>query len=124
MRLLLDTHAFLWWWTDDKKLPTKARTAIASAEVVWVSAASVWEMAIKTTLGKLRFTGSVADTVEACTFTRLAVEFEHAEAVRTLPLHHSDPFDRLLIAQSIVEGATLVTHDQAFESYKVATLWR
>lgn len=124
MRLLLDTRAFLWWWADDKKLPAKTRSAIAGADVVLVSAASVWEMAIKTALGKLRFTGSCADAVESCGFERLAVEFERAEAVRALPPHHRDPFDRLLVAQAIVEGATLVTHDLALKSYGVATLWR
>jgi PIN domain nuclease of toxin-antitoxin system len=123
MRLLLDTHAFLWWWADDKKLPRKTRAIIADAEVVLVSAASAWEMAIKMALDKLRFTGRFADAVEACGFDRLAVDFEHAEAVRALPPHHGDPFDRLLIAQALVEGATLVTHDRNFEAYHVPLLW-
>ena len=74
-------------------------------------------------LGKLRFAGRFADAVEACSFERLVVDFEHAEAVRALPLHHNDPFDRLLVAQALVEGATLVTHDRAFAPYGVALLW-
>lgn len=123
MRLLLDTHAFLWWWAGDRKIGAKARSAIGSADTVLVSAASVWEMTIKMSLGKLRFDGSIGDAVEACGFERLAMRFEHAEAVRSLPSHHGDPFDRMLTAQAIVEGATLVTHDRAMASYLVPVLW-
>ncbi len=123
MRLLLDTHAFLWWWADDRRLPKKTRAAIADAESVLVSAASAWEMAIKIGLGKLRFSGRFADAVEACGFERLAVDFQHVEAVRALALHHSDPFDRLLVAQALVEDATLVTRDPAFAAYGIALLW-
>ena len=123
MRLLLDTHVFLWWWSGDRKLGAKVRSAIGGADTVLVSAVSAWEMTIKMSLGKLRFDGAIADAVEACGFERLAMRFEHAEAVRSLPSHHNDPFDRLLVAQVIVEGATLVTHDRALASYRVPTLW-
>ena len=123
MRLLLDTHAFLWWWAGDRKIGAKVRSTIGSANTVFVSAVSAWEMTIKMSLGKLRFDGGIADAVEACGFERLDMRFEHADAVRSLPSHHSDPFDRLLIAQVIVEGATFVTHDRALASYLVPTLW-
>jgi PIN domain nuclease of toxin-antitoxin system len=123
MHLLLDTHAFLWWWQGSGQLPARPKAAIASAEIVLVSAVSAWEMAIKCALGKLRFEGAFADAVDACGFSRLPVEFEHVEALRALPPHHADPFDRLLVAQAIVEGATLVTHDRALEPYGLATLW-
>lgn len=119
MRLLLDTHAFLWWWVGDRRIGAKARSAIGSADTVLVSAVSVWEMTIKMALGKLRFEGGIADAVEACGFERLDMRFEHAEAVRSLPAHHTDPFDRMLIAQVIVEGATFVTHDRALASYLI-----
>ena len=123
MDLLLDTHVFLWWWQGSDKLAGRPRTAIAKAGRVLVSAASAWEMAIKSTLGKLRFEGTFADAVAACGFTELPVAFVHVEALRALPLHHSDPFDRLLVAQARVEGVTLTTHDRALEPYGIATLW-
>ena len=123
MRLLLDTHAFLWWWAGNRKIGAKVRSTIGSADTVLVSAVSAWEMTIKMSLGKLRFDGGIGDAVEACGFERLDMRFEHAEAVRSLPSHHSDPFDRLLIAQVIVEGATFVTHDRAIASYLIPTLW-
>ena len=123
MRLLLDTHAFLWWWGGHRKIGAKVRSTISRADTVLVSAVSAWEMTIKMSLGKLRFDGGIADAVEACGFERLDLRFEHAEAVRSLPSHHSDPFDRLLIAQVIVDGATFVTHDRAIASYLIPTLW-
>ncbi|HEX7500670.1 MAG TPA: type II toxin-antitoxin system VapC family toxin [Polyangia bacterium] len=123
MRLLLDTHAFLWWWAGDRKIGAKIRSTIGGANTVLVSAVSAWEMTIKMSLGKLRFDGGIADAVEACGFERLDMRFEHAEAVRSLPSHHSDPFDRLLIAQVIVEGATFVTHDRSIANYLIPTLW-
>jgi PIN domain nuclease of toxin-antitoxin system len=123
LRLLLDTHAFLWWWAGDRRIRAKVRATIGSANTVLVSAVSAWEMTIKMSLGKLRFEGGIADAVEACGFERLDMRFEHAEAVRSLPSHHSDPFDRLLIAQAIVEGATFVTHDRTIANYLIPTLW-
>jgi PIN domain nuclease of toxin-antitoxin system len=123
LRLLLDTHAFLWWWAGDRKIGAKVRSTIGSADTVLVSAVSAWEMTIKMSLGKLRFDGGIADAVEACGFERLDMRFEHVEAVRSLPSHHSDPFDRLLIAQVIVEGATFVTHDRVIANYLIPTLW-
>jgi PIN domain nuclease of toxin-antitoxin system len=127
VNLLLDTHALLWWLTDSRKLGRRARAAIAgSANTVWVSAASAWEIAIKTALGRLEF----KEPPEVCLprelarndFHELPVALDHALAVGTLPLHHTDPFDRLLIAQARAQALTLVTADSVFERYDVRTL--
>lgn len=122
MKLLLDTHAVLWWRTNDPQLGRAARRAIASAETVFVSSASAWEVAIKTALGKLRLPGPFEAGVDESGFTKLPVTFAHAAAVATLPPHHTDPFDRMLIAQAIVEGCTVVTSDPKFEVYRIPLL--
>lgn len=126
MRLLLDSHAFLWWLGDDSRLGTRARAAIASrGNQVHVSAASIWEIAIKTSLRKLSVGDAPVDLAESigrCGFVELAVNARHAEAVRALPFHHADPFDRLLVAQARIEGLALVTADALVARYDVATL--
>ena len=124
MKLLLDTPAVLWWQTEDRRLPKAARTAIASADIVWVSAASGWEVAIKAALGRLRLQEPFAVTVGADDFTELPVTLTHAARLGELPALHADPFDRLLVAQALVEGATLVTKDEALGAYGVPVLWR
>ncbi len=123
MRLLLDTHVFLWWWSGDRKLARATHHSIAEAAEVFVSAASAWEIVIKLALGKLRFDGAIGDAIDACRFAELPVATDHAEALRGLPRHHSDPFDRMLIAQAQVETLTIVTHDRAFEAYRVPIAW-
>jgi PIN domain nuclease of toxin-antitoxin system len=89
---------------------------------VFVSAASAWEIVIKQWLGKLRFEGSIAGAIAACRFSELAITIRHAEAIKEVPRHHSDPFDRMLIAQVAVEALTILTHDQAFEAYPVSVV--
>ena len=121
--LLLDTHVFLWWRTNDARLSSRAREAIATTSIVFVSAASAWEAAIKVALGRLTLPASFSHGVDHSGFRRLAISFEHAEAAAALPRHHADPFDRMLVAQAQLEGCTLVTHDQALAPYGVATLW-
>jgi len=121
--LLLDTHVFLWWRTNDPQLNEGAREAIATASIVFVSAASAWEAAIKIALGRLTLPEPFSRGVDHSGFRRLAITFEHAEAAAALPRHHGDPFDRMLVAQAQLEGATLVTHDQLLRSYDVAMLW-
>lgn len=118
MKLLLDTHVFLWWRLDDDRLTPNARTIVLNErnEVV-VSAATAWEIVIKRGLGRLEFEGRVDDAVREEGFGLLPVSFAHVEHVSDLPVHHRDPFDRLLIAQARVEGLTLVTHDAAFLAY-------
>jgi PIN domain nuclease of toxin-antitoxin system len=118
MRLLLDTHVFIWSVMDSRQLKAATRGLLASAEVVYVSAASIWEIAIKTRLGKM--TGdpeAFAAAIDASGFQELAVTAKHAAAVAKLPLHHSDPFDRLLLAQAFLEPLRLVTADKAFVAY-------
>jgi PIN domain nuclease of toxin-antitoxin system len=122
-RLLLDTHIFLWWRTDSRMLKRAVRETIADAGVVFVSAASAWEAAIKIALGRLRLPASVESGVVESGFEKLAIAFSHAEAAGALPNHHSDPFDRMLVAQAKVEGLTLVTHDRRLEPYEVSILW-
>lgn len=121
--LLLDTHVFLWWRTRDPRLPVGVRAAIALAPLVAVSAASAWEAAIKANLGKLRLQDSFEEGAIASGFTPLAISFRHAELAGALPNHHRDPFDRMLVAQAINEGLTLVSADRRLEPYAVAILW-
>jgi PIN domain nuclease of toxin-antitoxin system len=121
LRLLLDTHTFLWW--DEDKLPAKVIRRIRAADEVWVSAASAWEVAIKAGLGKIAVHGRFDDAVSDYGFDELPVRFPHTELVRSLPPLHRDPFDRMLIAQAIVEGLTLVTKDDLVRRYAVPTAW-
>ena len=123
MRLLLDTHVVLWWQTDDRRLGREARKAIATADIVWVSAVSGWEASIKAALGRLRLDEKFRILVAADDFTELPVSLLHAERLLDLPPHHADPFDRLLVAQAMVEKATLVTHDRAIEPYGAPVIW-
>jgi PIN domain nuclease of toxin-antitoxin system len=121
VRLLLDTHALLWWDEGDK-LDRQARRAIEAAAEVFVSAVSAWEIAIKTALGRLAPVRTVAEAIEECGFQELPVTVRHAAQVARLPLHHRDPFDRLLIAQAKVEQLTVVTRNPAFRRYRVRTI--
>ena len=123
MKLLLDTHVFLWWNQNDSRLQSVHRQAIRLPEnLVYVSAASIWEIGIKRKIGKLAFAGSVSDAIGRHRFEPLAISVEHAEAAGSLPAIHSDPFDRLLIAQAQIEGLTLVTVDQQILLYQVPRL--
>ena len=122
-RLLLDTHVFLWWKVNDSRLVDPAKTAIVNAALVMVSAASAWEMAIKSQLGKLALSEDISKGVEESGFEKLTISFEHATEVANLPQHHKDPFDRMLVAQARVERLTLVTHDRLLEAYPVPILW-
>jgi PIN domain nuclease of toxin-antitoxin system len=121
MRLLLDTHAFVWW--DQGTLPLRVIRRIQEADSVFVSAATAWEIAIKSALGKMVATGSVAEAIADYGFADLPVSVFHAEAVRGLPHHHRDPFDRLLVVQARAEGLTLVSKDEALRPYDVPLLW-
>ena len=122
-RLLLDTHTFLWWKENNPRLERAAREAISNAQVVFVSAASAWEIAIKSSLGRVRLPASFAEGVNESGFIELPVEFSHAAAIELLPMHHTDPFDRMLIAQSTVEGLVIVSHDRAFAPYGRPVIW-
>ncbi len=127
-RLLLDTHTLLWWVDDAPDLSGAAKVAIADANnQCYLSLASCWEMAIKSRLGKLRLTKPVerfvTEQLAANGFTLLNIELRHAAKVENLPLHHRDPFDRLLIAQAIAEKLTVVTADRVFSDYGVKVIW-
>ena len=128
MKLLLDTHTLLWWWTDDAQLSAKAKRLIASdANTVLVSAASAWEIATKTRLGKLAI-GAMAlqrfhDLVQGDGFTHLPMTWQHAVHAGGLALDHRDPFDRMLAAQSFLEDAALITKDAAFSVFSTRVLW-
>jgi PIN domain nuclease of toxin-antitoxin system len=117
--LLLDTEALIWWDANDPRLGGKARAAIQDASEVYVSAASAWEIVIKAALGKLRTTRRPKVAVAEGGFREVSISFEHAEAVRTLPRHHADPFDRIIIATARVEGWSIVTSDPQFKKYGV-----
>lgn len=121
--LLLDTHVFLWWRINDPQLNAEAREAIATAPIVFVSAASAWEAALKIAMGRLAIPEPFGRGVDDSGFRRLPVTFEHAEAAAALPRHHGDPFDRMLVAQAQLEECTLVTHDRVLAPYNVPTLW-
>ena len=122
MRLLLDTHALLWWLADES-LTDQARDAIADpANLVMVSAASAWEISIKKALGMLTAPDDLERQVHESGFTPLPISMAHGTAAGQLPRRHDDPFDRMLIAQAFAEGLTIVTHDKRFAEYEVAVL--
>lgn len=125
MKLLLDTHVILWWLTDSPRLRGAARTSIETPEnLVAISVASVWEAAIKRSLGKLQFDPARWQAVAGFLgFSELPIRGEHAWVAASLPRHHADPFDRMLIAQAIVEGFSVVTGDPIFKRYSAPTLW-
>jgi PIN domain nuclease of toxin-antitoxin system len=127
MRLLLDTHTVLFWANDDPALPRKARRVISNAaNECLVSAASVWEIAMKTKSGKMD-AHRLLETFEAFVrengFYPLAITLQHARAAGALPLHHKDPFDRMMAAQAQLEQLTLVSKDEVFDRYGVQRLW-
>lgn len=118
MRLLLDTHLFLWAMANDSRLPTAARQLMEEADEVNVSAASIWEIAIKARIGKLKAdAGHLAENIEASGFVALPVTARHAAGVAHLPDHHTDPFDRLLVAQATAEPLILLTVDRQLAAY-------
>ncbi len=123
-RVLIDTHVLLWWLADDPSLSPLARETIADpATMPLVSTASVWEIAIKSSLGTLTAPDELPDAIAAAGFTSLPVAAAHAWEVRNLPVHHRDPFDRLLIAQALSEGLTIVSADPVFGKYGVKRVW-
>ena len=128
MRVLLDTHAFLWWIEDASSLSKKARAAISDPDnECLLSLVSCWEMAIKLSLGKLRLPGAIErfipEHLAANAFHQLAITFRHVAKVATLPFHHRDPFDRLLAAQAIEERCAIVSADPVFRKYGVTRIW-
>lgn len=128
MRALLDTHAFIWWATDDPLLTDTVREIISNPEnEIFLSAVSTWEMAIKIAIGKMTLALPLEEFVSSqltqCRFAPLRVTYDHTYRVSSLPHHHRDPFDRLLIAQAITENLVLLSADAQFTPYGVAILW-
>lgn len=123
MSLLLDTHILLWWLADDPQLPTAAREAIASPDnEVMVSAAAVWEIAIKKAVGRLEAPDDLLEVLTTNDFQTLTITASHAVLAGGLPPHHSDPFDRMMIAQARAENLTLASVDERFSDYDVELL--
>ncbi|MCW5734068.1 MAG: type II toxin-antitoxin system VapC family toxin [Enhydrobacter sp.] len=128
MRLLLDTHAFLWWLAGHRLMSRRARAEIEATDAeVFVSAASAWEITTKHRLGKLTEASVVAldvrATIESQRFVPLAISVRHGQVAGALPGPHSDPFDRMLIAQAMIENLTLLSNERSFDAYGVKRLW-
>jgi PIN domain nuclease of toxin-antitoxin system len=120
MRLLLDTHVLLWWLANNPRLSAYARAVIADSDnQVFVSAVSAWEIEIKRAIGKLEAPEDLLGAIAANDFERLDIKIEHSLWLRELPLHHNDPFDRMLIAQALYEDLTLLSGDKKIALYEV-----
>ena len=120
MNLLLDTHVLLWWLDDSPLLPSHHRLAIENKDnLCIISSASIWEISIKSTIGKLDIPDNYLNLLKKQGFKELPVSWQHAETVRNLPMHHKDPFDRILIAQAMVEGLTFLSVDKIIRHYDV-----
>ena len=120
MNLLLDTHVLLWWLDDNPGLSRQARTVIADGNnLVFVSAAVIWEIQIKHALGKLKIPKNFRNVLDQQGFEFLDITVEHAYAVGKLPLYHRDPFDRILVAQAKLENMILVSRDKRIKKYKI-----
>ncbi|MBI3686148.1 MAG: type II toxin-antitoxin system VapC family toxin [Actinobacteria bacterium] len=119
MRLLLDTHVVLWWLMDDGMLAADVKEIIDTEAEVFISAASVWEIAIKQALGKLTGPSDLLDIVDRCGLVELPIRSRHAMEAGGLPLLHRDPFDRMLVAQARCEGLTLLSRDPQVQRYDV-----
>lgn len=125
MRLLLDSHAVLGWLGTEggRGLPSAVGQAIAEAAAITVSVASVWELDIKRVSGRLQMPDTLAETLQESLIEILPISCKHALAAARLPLHHRDPFDRMLVAQAMTEGLTLVTTDREIRRYDVDVFW-
>ncbi|MBK9093694.1 MAG: type II toxin-antitoxin system VapC family toxin [Anaerolineae bacterium] len=128
MNLLLDTQALLWFVLDDPRLSGRARESIVATDgLIFVSPASLWEIAIKISLGKYALPAPFAafwdDQLLTNNFTLLSISMSHTARVVDLPFHHRDPFDRLIIAQSLVEGTPVASSDEMFDRYGVKRVW-
>jgi len=128
MRLLIDSHAIIWWMTDDPRLSPMARKALGSSQHErFLSLASLWELSLKVSAGRLQGIGSTMDNLRQASAKQaieiLPITYEHILRVESLPLHHADPFDRLLVAQALEEGLTILTADRTLSRHPVSILW-
>ncbi len=122
MNLLLDSHAALWWITDDSALGPEAVSVIDQADQVYVSVVTPWELGIKRALGKLQFPAGLSGVLTRAGMTLLPIDADHAERAPALPMHHRDPFDRTLVAQAQIEALSIVTADDAIRQYDVEVI--
>lgn len=124
MRYLLDTHALIWAIADPDRLPQPVRDEVVDpANVILVSVASAWEVAIKRAIGKLNFSDITAGLLDRYGFERIDIRLDHVATVTTLPPLHHDPFDRMLVAQAEVDDLTIMTRDAHIQLYDVRTIW-
>lgn len=128
MRLIIDTQVLIWWTNDVSNISPRVQDIIFALDnELWLSLASVWEMQIKISLGKLdlprQLPDIIATQIEENQIKILPIELSHIYAVGQLPLHHRDPFDRLIIAQSLVEKMTIASIDKAFDAYSIERIW-
>lgn len=124
--ILLDTHTLLWYLYDNPNLSSKAKALVDNAEDAYYSIATLWEIAIKVGLGKLKIGYSMVDIAELCKvkdIQLLQIVPEHLDVLKTLPQIHKDPFDRIIIAQAMVSGLTIITKDKVIPKYNIQTLW-
>jgi len=117
--LLLDTHILLWWLSGSSRLPAPARKAIEQSDVTYVSAATAWEISVKSAVRRLEFRGEIDEQITRNHFRPLQITIAHAVAAGRLPPHHGDPFDRMLVAQASIESLTLVTSDAMLRRYDI-----
>jgi len=126
MRILIDTHVLLWGLQNEERLSRKVRTLLPAADV-WISVASLWEIVTKVQVGKLTLPSPVgpylSEQLRENGVSVLPIGFDHVRRLEELPLHHRDPFDRILIAQSLEESIPIVTGDPLFERYSVDLIW-
>ena len=123
MRLLLDSHVVLWWLAGDSNVGPETTAMILAADTVYFSPVTPWELGIKRSLGKIDFPDGLVREIVNAGLEEQPITSAHAEAAAALHLHHRDPFDRMLIAQAIVEGLPIVSRDTAFDAYGVKRLW-
>ncbi len=124
MRFLIDTHTLLWWREDSPKLSARARREIAdSNNEISVSVVTLWEIALKRSGGKLQFTDDLEQVIRDESFILVPIDFRHLRRAEGLPWFHKDPFDRMLIAQAMVEGTPLITNDRSLAPYGAPLLW-
>jgi PIN domain nuclease of toxin-antitoxin system len=123
VRLLVDSNAFIWAYARPSELSMPARQALGDADNErFISLASLWEIAIKQSTGKLELTNDIASAIDDLALAPLAITLPHVARTRSLPFHHRDPFDRMLVAQAMEEGLTIVTRDRRLEAYGVPVL--
>lgn len=124
--ILLDTHTLLWAFFQKNNLPEHTRNIIEEAETVYVSVASLWEIAIKQSIGKLDLNCTIADIVQICNeegIEILQITAQHLDQIKQLPSPHNDPFDRLIISQAMVEDLTIISKDRFFDKYDIKLVW-